>query len=367
MRRVLAASCLSSFILATTSCLPQATSESPLPSPIPAIDTQTPVAGDPILEGVATPVPSSATPPLLRKTPTITPIPFSRIPSNEYIVVSDWIGPGTFQGELVPVLRLISLSGQDLGVLTYGAFSPGLSGDGTLVAYLHEGIDNLSSISIRDLFEGFDRHLNLTLESAQLPFWSPSAQHIAIAANDSVIVIDTSSGHATELVDCLDLSLKLDMGIYCDVFGWSPDDKWIAYQREVDPPVPHAPGEGLRLLSGACIGEPSSCALADYLVLPTVSSFAWAPDGLAFAVSTPEGGIRIFDIGAWATTRTIPLDTPAESILWSRDGRWLAYSAKDGEEVGLISVATGAQQPIWHSDHAIAIVSWLSVPPMATQ
>jgi dipeptidyl aminopeptidase/acylaminoacyl peptidase len=127
--------------------------------------------------------------------------------------------------------------------------------------------------------------------------------------------------------------------------AWSPDGHWIAYQSDYDG------NEQWDLF----MVSPQNGEVAQLTRTPEISESdpVWSPDGRRLAIlvkpqTSPTNEVAVLDVLSRKITR-LTKDTPANlsnyNPLWSRDGKWVAYTqanAKgDDASVFVVEVATG--------------------------
>ncbi|MFC1878992.1 SH3 domain-containing protein [Chloroflexota bacterium] len=123
-----------------------------------------------------------------------------------------------------------------------------------------------------------------------------------------------------------------EMEYYSDP-QWSPDGRWIAYFNRTAP-FETDPGDGLYLVETTCLAEPDTCQLEKrgpflsdiYTHLP----YSWSPNSqqIAFMAKSDTHPIQIFDLNTETFHSLNPSggDGFVESLAWSPDGEWIAYS-----------------------------------------
>ncbi|MFC1878304.1 SH3 domain-containing protein [Chloroflexota bacterium] len=117
---------------------------------------------------------------------------------------------------------------------------------------------------------------------------------------------------------------------------WSPDGSWIAYFNRIAP-FETDPGDGLHLeeiscpsISGTCNLEHRGPFLSDiYTHLP----YAWSPNSqeIALIAKSDTRPIQIFDLNSGKFQALSPEGGYGfiESVAWSPDGEWIAYSRSE--------------------------------------
>ena len=151
--------------------------------------------------------------------------------------------------------------------------------------------------------------------------WSPDGKSIAFITNisgrNNLWLVPAEGGWPTQLT----ISDQRQSAP-----AWSPDGKWIAYQSDYDGDeqwdiflVSPTSGQVVNLTNTREIAEES----------PT-----WSPDGRYLAYMVKPKTSSSFEIDVYDTlkreVRHLTTDTPKDkgnvSHIWSRDGKWIAYS-----------------------------------------
>ncbi len=151
--------------------------------------------------------------------------------------------------------------------------------------------------------------------------WSPDGKNIVFVSNmsgrNNLWLVPAAGGWPTQLTIS-------DQRQTAPV--WSPDGKWIAYQSDYDGDeqwdifmVSPTTGQVVNLTNTRTISEESP---------------AWSPDGryLAYMVKPKTSSVYEIDVFDKITreVRHLTTDTPADTMnvgpIWSRDGKWIAYT-----------------------------------------
>ena len=262
------------------------------------------------------------------------------------------------------VLRVIGLTGEDLGVLAYGVESPALSWDGTRLAYPswpNAQYTWYNTIRVRDLVNGSDTDLGLRLDSSFQVSWAPSGNRIALTDHQDVAVLDLGTLELTTLLDCSQMSWEYDAYVFCGVLAWSPDGRWIAHGLYLEATEETDALEGIYLLDSNCMSDASTCRGMDHFVGPYGYYGTWSPDGRFLASAGANGEVYIFDVALWTLDHVLQSDRDFHSLRWSPDGRWLGYSTD--REVGVMSPSSGEISVLRRSTTDSLLWFWLESPP----
>jgi Tol biopolymer transport system component len=145
----------------------------------------------------------------------------------------------------------------------------------------------------------------------------------------------------------------------CGLPAWSPDGRWIAYNRGLGG-AGTSDLLGLYLLDTECLGDPSTCANSQRGPFNGDGPFTWSPDSRYLA---GQWGpiVRIFEVtdeGA-KPVRDVEIEHSSSDLAWSPDGQWIAYTA--GNKIMLI-LATGGEALQLASARLPVITGWVTVP-----
>jgi Tol biopolymer transport system component len=175
-----------------------------------------------------------------------------------------------------------------------------------------------------------------------------------------VFAFSLQAGWGHRLTDCTE-----EDALSCVYPAQSPDGKWIAYYKDsVRSGVSEI--QGLYFLDGACVDdEPVSCESVDIGPFDAFWPYTWSPDGLYLAGlehSTQTSFIRIFRIqdGVISHLRDIQTEDHVDSISWSPDGEWIAYST--GRKIYIVS-PDGEETIYLHEANGANIIGWIAISP----
>jgi Tol biopolymer transport system component/DNA-binding winged helix-turn-helix (wHTH) protein len=208
------------------------------------------------------------------------------------------------------------------------SFSP----DGNHVAYSAPGDDGgYPDIWVNIVGEAETRRL--TTDKAFFdtwPAWAPDGKQIAFVrfpsdgGPGSVYLVSPLGGMERQL---------LDFAVRGTSLSWSPDGQWLAAAKA--PPPTTLFGTGIYLIPTAG-GEPREVTFPNGSTFDTAPAFS--PDGSALAFASCER-----ELGQLCNVWTLPLDAearpqgaprrltqpgaPMSTLAWTRDGRFIIYSA----------------------------------------
>ena len=281
-------------------------------------------------------------------TATPTPIRLSSLPPGDYLVYSACL-PDDCR------LDILSLAGNH---------------QGTLIEKSNSSEGSISTNGMFIVFSGglhilnFETNKFLPFEASNdqcyEPDWSPDGSFVAARCNGEVgadiYIFSPQDGTTMRLTDCE------ENGDGCGNPTWSSDGRWIAYLRA---PARSGVSEtrGLYLLNTACFVEPATCMETALGPFGLVSPQTWSPDSLYLA-GRDGSTIRIFMLNDGAVSPVQDIETGddlVESISWSPDGEWIAYSVTT--EIYLISTDDWSQNLLHEDDRYVGIVGWITISP----
>src|SRR5882762_6612347 len=153
------------------------------------------------------------------------------------------------------------------------------------------------------------------------PTWSPDGKSVAFISNmsgrNNLWTVPADGGWPVQLT----ISDQRQSAP-----AWSPDGKWIAFQSDYD-------GDeqwDLFLVSpktGLVVNLTNTRQIAE--LYPT-----WSPDGRYLAYQVKPKSSSVYEIHIYDTlmreTKHLTSNTPADKmntgVIWSRDGKWIAYT-----------------------------------------
>jgi len=314
--------------------------------------------------------PGLPTPTVARQNPTLTPtaepviVSLPDLPQGQYLLYAfeDYRTEKSYPG-------IISTEGVHQGYLTeYRSDFARLSPDKQWLAFVYpgsEGIPHLLNLQTHQLTPASTTDLYCSR-----PSWSPDSRALVLTClplgtlepND-IYVLDLQDGSLDQLTDCAHDAVQ------CDLAAWSPDVKWIAYDRDIF--AEGAPDRsGFHFIDTACLAEPSTCPKIDIQTYQAYSPYAWSPDSryLAGVRSRPTSAevftqvIRIFEVSesSMQPYREIEVSShQMDSLAWSPDGKWLAYS--DLTAIYLLSLESGESSKIF-SGRLARVLEWIRRP-----
>ncbi len=243
-------------------------------------------------------------------------------PANLPLLPAELTGTALFT-RTTPQMEIVTaaLDGSQSRVLAPDTNRPGLSADGSMVAYFSEAdmvIEHLAS-GEQTRFPSLDGYL---------PRWSPDGTKIAyIHAAVGIEVIDVNQGEPM---------LLSNLG-YESIAGWSPDSSTLYYA------VPGISDEGFQLRAASAAGGESK----DIFTLEGSSrkapSPAISPDGqwIAYRGADPSDVYLKAMDGSPARLLLHNPDGVSTFLVWDNTGKWLgiSFQSMDGSQKQAILLA----------------------------
>jgi Tol biopolymer transport system component len=183
------------------------------------------------------------------------------------------------------------------------------------------------------------------------PAWSPSGEWIAFnelsgsVGDTHSIVLIRPDGMATRILhrQPVEGSLNDETG-FAETIRWSPDSRWIAYNRGFDPGQPSETDRYAQYLVVSNVERPGtervlSAERSGWLHVP-----AWSPDGAAIAFQAGAGPVTLHVVDRDGSGDRIVVECPQQidSLAWSPDGRYLAFACGDRAALEPVLAATNA-------------------------
>jgi Tol biopolymer transport system component len=196
-----------------------------------------------------------------------------------------------------------------------GLFAPSLSPNGRLLAFA--GKDALWIVGTDG--RGLRRQASDPHSDIHVADWSPDGRALVLVVAlggdiSSALAVQPLHGERRVLV----------RGVIEDA-AWSPDGRWIAYERQYDEPR----------RGGLYLVQPNG-AHRHRVVRGQISSFAWSPDGkrLAVAIGYPAD-VAVVGVDGRGLKR-LRLNGPStmQDLNWSPDGHLLAFEAEQPNRSG---------------------------------
>jgi WD40 repeat protein len=253
-------------------------------------------------------------------------------------------------------LNVLSLAGEYQGTLSKKALPVGsISPDQRLLAFSDaDGLLRILDFKMNELvpFETLD-------EECFDADWSPDGNYVVASCHgeevEEIYAFSLLDGTGIRLTDCE--SSDND----CRGPVWSPDGKWIAYYRAAW--YLKAETRGLYLIDTACFANPATCTDAVLGPLDDAYPESWSLDGLYLAASD-DYTIRIFKMEAGNISQVRDIETGddlVETIAWSPNGEWLAYTASS--QIYLISTEDWTPFLLYDVETTTPkIVDWITIP-----
>ena len=185
--------------------------------------------------------------------------------------------------------------------------------------------ERISSVAIHidDKFEALARRtVDLPGERAVKTALSPTGDRNAIEARGEIFIAPTDGGPARNVTNSVAVADRSPF--------WSPDGTQLAYVND-------ASGE-YQLVIRPADGSGTPRVLPLGVGHGVFSNFRWAPDGRQIAYQDETTAIWILDVAKGKSVKVVkdPYGVGMESPSWSPDGRWLAYTYKGPNRMGLV-------------------------------
>jgi hypothetical protein len=329
IKRIKPMICLWLMAIVMAGCQPALQMESAPTLAVVGTDTPAPTHSEAVkVPFTATPEPSATPLPVPSMTATFVTAPFLSLPAGQYLVLSasSYSGVDDVYAVLPETGEVYSLGKLPMGFL----ISPASN---WVEAYNDEGYFAYNYANGQSLRPGdaLGSCINLTGPA--------DMQKIAmICERGNLFIWHRLTGKVRQLTN-FDTATEL-----LERLAWSPDGKWLAYTlRNSDYPLRDDPIDGLYLIETACILQNTSCEqatsgpfAADKIMY--YKRFIWSPDSQKILVERlqrdeddrPE--FKVFNI---ATKSFGNLDFTTwyyvDSMVWSADGQWLAFTGGDEE------------------------------------
>jgi hypothetical protein len=341
--------------LAAASCTGRTTVETPTASSV-----QVPTSASPAAHRTDA-SPTRAATVMLPQTPQTQSPLVSTIPRGDYIVYARDLGLVDAEGNPYRLLELLAMDGTMMGQLEVGPL---------LYASLAPDARRLALVNLRrpryvlavvDLLTGSSNEIQGSFPVFDFS-WSPSGDALVMGVDGRIIQLSLATHQSSTLIECQEI-FSAERGAFCGRPLWSPDGKWLAFGLGILRSGPADPRNGVYLADTECI-EPGTDCTSPLSSLPSSSgaqSIAWSPDSRFIAYST-SAGVIIFDAQSMSIAHSImpPNGMAVESMAWSPEGEWIAYQQRS--TLGTIDPTNGVTETIADDPHALAVLFWLRVP-----
>lgn len=224
----------------------------------------------------------------------------------------------------------------------FGAVSPALAADGSMLAYTGYGT-GFSNVIVVDMGAGQERQMASTPGMNSGPSFSPDGHKLALTmsfvGNPEIFILDLSNGHAI----CVTESIGVPSSP-----SWHPDGRRLVFSAN----------EGL----GPQLYFVDSATEQSAVRWPTGYSFAtdpeWSPDGnqVAFTTRISDDWAVVVEGYPSGKSRVIQR-SGAQHPTWSPDGRSIAY-AQHGQ-LWVHDLATGKRRSIVSGRGDISEPRWM--------
>ena len=223
----------------------------------------------------------------------------------------------------------------------YGAVSPAIASDGSMLAYTGYG-SGFANVMLIDMGAGQERQMANTPGMNTSPSFSPDARKLALTmsfvGNPEIFILDLANGHAI----CVTESVGAPSSP-----TWHPDGRRLMYSANE--------GGGPQLFVVDTSTEQSSARW------PTDYAFAadpeWSPNGSQVAFTTRIGNDWAVAVQAYPSGSSKVIQrSGAQHPTWSPDGRSLAYTQhgqlwvhdlKNGRRHSIVSGRGDISEPRW--------------------
>jgi hypothetical protein len=255
-------------------------------------------------------------------------------------------------------INLVSIEGIEVGTLMEGG-SEGrswLSPDQTMVAYSTE----LHNIRIRYLQTGdiitIPDWENCRFGVTQLS-WNSDSNILVVNCSHNLQFYSLTEGVINKKIDNIVLN---DENYAYDDPKWSPNGKWISFVMQTH--GTQLTSKGPLLTDISCLTNDNDCDRYTYHQLEgnVDYRFAWTPEN-NFAILDPwKRIINIYKIPYFNLVNRISIPEKyyfIDSISWSRNEEWFAFSALD--KIYITSVITGEIRQV--SSQGERVLFWLEV------
>ena len=143
---------------------------------------------------------------------------------------------------------------------------------------------------------------------------------------------------------------------------WSPDGKWIAFDR--GPNFPTSQPYYIEFMKASCLSAPQSCSKAVFSLLKVWSvEFAWSPDG-QFIANLEQDHLNIYK---WKNGNLIHIasfmninNLRERNFVWSLDSKTIAYVDTGG--IFTVQLDSGERTVLLASGDYINLIGWVKVP-----
>lgn len=284
---------------------------------------------------------------------TTTPLPplLPRLPSGDYIVISKRFAECGLVGSDCTDLYVFTPDGEEVGILYSGDYVvnlASLSPIGNEIAFLdppgYSG-DSYSSLVVVDLMTLEKTEIYSTLQRAfGYVVWSPDGLTFLIELDGNIELLGVNVPEKKVILYCGEIWDDHRVGD-CGPLAWSLDSQWILFNVVFDYSGSQDPREGTYIMPAGCINQSNACPSQVRKISDIISIDAsWSPAGDMIAIGDYQGKIFIYHPESDRLTQLVDIKKRINSLSWSPDGKFLAYTTDS--IVGVITIQTSQVEEI---------------------
>lgn len=286
-------------------------------------------------------------------------LPLSTLmPSGDYLVYRDYQNNQNKLG-------IISIDGKLKREFSIDGEVVGISKDGKLLAYIN-------GIPAQLFIWEIDKQIKKPISFGCIDLsWSPTKEKFIARCGESIIFFrqEGTSLHR----DTILASTAPPAGVglhYQDPPKWSPNGKWIAYLRtnQATASFQVKPFSEIFIFETPCLDlQILFCADKPVLLSETRGVYDWSPDSRYLVIASDSGTGKDYDVSIVdifdrrIVKKILNPEQSINSIAWSPDGKWIAYSQYKQENILLLSVLDGKIVSL-EGTHHDKILSWITIP-----